>query len=117
VKKEDFKTDNTPNKLPLGLSEAYWRFLNRYKPLEMAKTINKPIFVIHGQRDYQVSVTEFENWKIALKDNTKAHFQLYPKLNHLFFEGDSQSTPQEYEKQANIPEYVIKDLSLWILSN
>lgn len=116
VKKEDFSEAKTPDKLPLGLSEAYWKYLNRYKPLEMIKTIEKPILVIQGQRDYQVTVAEFENWKMALKDNLKAQFQLYPKLNHLFFEGEGQSIPEEYGNRANIPKYVIEDISKWILT-
>lgn len=115
VKKEDFKDADTPDKLPLGLSPAYWRYLNRYKPLEIMLKIDKPFFVIQGERDYQVTVDEYENWKKALKNNNKSHFQLYPKLNHLFLEGDAKSTPEEYEKPSNIPKYVILDISNWIL--
>jgi hypothetical protein len=117
VKKEDFTDAKSPEKLPLGLPEAYWKYLNRYKPLELIKTIDKPYLVIHGQRDYQVNLLEFENWKTALKDNSKSHFQLYPKLNHLFLEGDKPSAPEEYGNPSNIPLYVIKDISQWINEN
>lgn len=42
-------------------------------------------------------------------------FALYPKVNHLFFEGEGKSTPDEYLKiQKNIAEYVINDIADWM---
>lgn len=117
VKQINLKDTSSTDKLPLGLPRAYWLYLNNYKPLDLIKKFQKPFFVIQGERDYQVNLQEFQNWKTALKDNPKASFQLYPKLNHLFLEGEGKSAPEEYEKPLNIPVYVIDDISKWILKN
>ncbi len=48
---------------------------------------------------------------------SNVRFQLYDKLNHLFFEdlGDV-SSPKEYEEQHNVAAYVIDDITEFILS-
>lgn len=117
IKEANFGDENDPNSNLLGVPPAYWLYLKRYKPLDIIKTINKPILVIQGKRDYQVVEEEYNNWQNALKDNQQAKFYLYPKLNHLFLEGEGQSMPEEYEIPSNIPVNVINDISKWILGN
>jgi len=43
-------------------------------------------------------------------------FKLYPKLNHLFIEGEGKSTPAEYQKVGHVAEEVIEDISDWVRS-
>jgi len=43
-----------------------------------------------------------------------ATFKTYPKLDHLFIEGEGKSLPQEYEKPGHVAEEVIADLAGWI---
>lgn len=117
VKNQDYGDNIHPEIQPLGLPAAYWQYLEKYKPLELITKITKPILVIQGQRDYQVTEKEFNIWKSVLKSHNNCKFILYPKLNHLFLEGENQSTPEEYGIPSNIPVYVIKDISEWILSN
>jgi hypothetical protein len=40
--------------------------------------------------------------------------KLYPKLNHLFMEGEGKSTPDEYSKPGNVAKEVIDDIVGWI---
>jgi len=68
---------------------------------------------MQGERDYQVTIKDFEGWSV-LSNKENITLKLYPKLNHLFMEGTGKSTPDEYNKVGNIPEYVIKDIALWI---
>jgi hypothetical protein len=117
VKNKDYGDNIHPETQPLGISGTYWKYLETYKPLELVKEIKQPILVIQGQRDYQVTENEFNIWKKALDNKKNATFKLYPKLNHLFLEGDKNSTPEEYGIPSNIPNYVIEDISKWILNN
>lgn len=108
-------TLNTPkDSLPFGAYPAYWLYLNQYKPLDDIRKIDDKILVLQGERDYQVTVTEFNNWKSALSNNTKASFILYPELNHLFMEGKGKATPEEYSKPSNVSEKVINDILQWV---
>jgi dienelactone hydrolase len=100
--------------LPLNLPSPYWQSLAAYKQVETAKKLKQAILVLQGERDYQVTMTDFDLWKKALGDNTKNTFISYPKLNHLFLKGEGKSMPAEYDQQGNVEENVITDISTWI---
>lgn len=114
VKKGDFTNYTPRDSMLMGISPEYWRFLSNYKPLEIIQDINKPILVLQGARDYQVSISEFGEWKKALAKNPQAQFKLYEDLNHLFIVGKGKSTPDEYMQPNFVSEQVINDIALWI---
>jgi hypothetical protein len=45
-----------------------------------------------------------------LKNNNKATFISYPKLNHLFMSGEGISDPKEYLTKGNVDAAVIEDI-------
>ncbi len=94
----------------------YWLYLCNYNQVEEAKKITVPILILQGERDYQVTMKDFQIWKQELKEKRNVSFRSYPKLNHLFLEGEGKSFPGEYQYAGNIPEYVIEDISVWIHS-
>lgn len=100
----------------LGAYKEYWKDLKEYNPIEMARRINKPVLVLQGERDYQVTTTEFNLWKGAFGTNDKWSFITYPKLNHLMIKGEGKSSPLEYLTQGNVDETVINDIENWIQS-
>lgn len=93
---------------------SYWKFANAYKPLEVVAALNIPILVMQGERDYQVTTTDFSLWQMALMFNAKAAYKCYPQLNHLFMEGEGTATPQEYNQPGRLPAYVVKDIANFI---
>ncbi len=117
IKNRDFNDQTPRDSLLMGISPIYWRFLLDYKPLEIIKKIDKPILVLQGARDYQVTVSEFELWKQSLANNPKARFELYEDLNHLFITGEGMATPEEYMEKGFVADKVIKDIGLWIKSH
>jgi dienelactone hydrolase len=102
--------------LPLNADSHYWQSLNDYNQTQVAKKVKQPILVLQGERDYQVTMTDFNLWKQNLGDQLKNQFISYPSLNHLFMKGEGKSKPSEYEKQGNVEEKVILDISTWIKS-
>jgi uncharacterized protein len=100
--------------LPLGLNASYWLDLNNYNQLSAAKNAEIPIFIVQGERDYQVTIKDFELWKKELEGVEDVKFKTYPDLNHLFIEGTGDSTPEEYKKAGNVSLSVIKDLTVWV---
>jgi hypothetical protein len=100
--------------LPLGIPVAYWLDLAAHPPTEEIAGEKRPILVLHGDRDYQVSLADFEGWKRALGSSPAASFKRYPKLNHLFIEGEGKSAPTEYQKAGHVPAYVVDDIAAWI---
>jgi uncharacterized protein len=86
-----------------------------YDPPETAKAVRKPMLFLQGGRDYQVETADLENWKAALGSRKNVEFHLYPKLNHLFYEGEGVLTPLEYtQKHGSVALYVIDDIAGWI---
>lgn len=97
--------------LPLNLPRSYWEFANAYKPVSVAAKLKLPIFVLQGERDYQVTMEDFAFWRFGLWRNKNAFFKSYPKLNHLLQEGTGKATPMEYSRASSVPAYVLNDLA------
>ncbi len=113
----NLSVDDSPSELILGATPSYWLDLRGYKPAKTAQEINRPILVLQGERDYQVTMKDFENWKKALSDKDNVQLKSYPKLNHLFMEGEGTSKPSEYEKPGHVAKYVVDDIAEWIHEN
>ncbi|WP_240420838.1 alpha/beta hydrolase family protein [Paenibacillus periandrae] len=81
---------------------------------------NKPIFVIQGDKDVQVSVEkDFNRYREMLKDHPGATFKLYPGLNHMFMEavyGTLKDIWDEYNIPQTVDRTVLEDIAQWILS-
>jgi fermentation-respiration switch protein FrsA (DUF1100 family) len=73
-----------------------------------------PMLVLQGERDYQVSMKDFEGWKKALNGHDNVRFKSYPKLNHLFMEGEGKSQPKEYGVPGHVSGDVIDEIAGWI---
>jgi len=102
--------------LPTGgtLKGAYFLDARGYNPPQAARTLRCPVLVLQGERDYQVSMTEFHYWVSALDKRKGASLKSYPSLNHLFVNGQGPSTPAEYAQPAHVDEAVINDVAHWI---
>ena len=109
------KPEGKPEDL-LGAPPEYWLDLRDYDPAERAKKIGRPMMILQGERDYQVTMKDFERWKAALSDRENVRFETYPSLNHLFIPGEGKSKPAEYEKSGHVAEEVIRDIAAWINS-
>jgi len=114
VKKLGTKKFNSKIALPLGLPASYWKDINDYHQLKVAKLLTCPMLILQGERDYQVTMDDFSLWRKALSGKSNVTFKSYPKLNHLYMEGSGKSAPSEYYQVGSIPEYVTKDIANWI---
>jgi len=78
---------STPvTELPFGVPAAYWLDLRGYHPVELAATLGKPMLILQGGRDYQVTVADdLARWRAGLADRTEVSFRVYDRDNHMFF--------------------------------
>ncbi|MCD6237807.1 MAG: DUF3887 domain-containing protein [Thermotogae bacterium] len=106
---------STPSKeLPLDIPAAYWLDLRGYEPAKLAERLNRPMLILQGGRDYQVTIKDFQGWKNSLSSLKNVEFRYYPNLNHLFIAGKRKSTPAEYMKIGHVAKCVIDDIANWI---
>jgi dienelactone hydrolase len=116
IRLPDLSLQTAAKELPLGVPASYWLDLRGYDPAEAAKEIAKPILILQGERDYQVTMEDFGLWKAALGSSLRVRFISYSTLNHLFVEGKGKSSPAEYSAPGNVAEVVVRDIATWINS-
>jgi fermentation-respiration switch protein FrsA (DUF1100 family) len=93
---------------------GYWLDLRGYNPAVEAKAIAQPILILQGQREYQVTMEDFNGWKKELGTNPKVEFKLYPDLNHFFMTGKEKCRPEEYMIPGHVAGEVIDDIAVWV---
>lgn len=93
----------------------YFLDLRAYDPARTAAGLQVPILVLHGERDYQVRLADYEGWQRALAGHPRAQLEKYPALNHLFQEGAGPSAPSEYTRpDQHVAVEVIDDVAAFI---
>ena len=113
VQNNDYNAETAPPLLPMGLPASFWLSLKDYAPQKVAKKQTQPYLILNGERDYQVTPREAKKWKNGSKNSLSRTF-IYPKLNHLFFEGEGICLPSEYEREAHFSATVLNDIIDWI---
>ena len=98
----------------LGSYASYWYDLEKRDPVAEARKLSCPLLILQGERDYQVTMVDFNNWKEGLSSRDNVTFKLYPNLNHLFIAGEGKSTPGEYQNPGHVDKQVIEDIAQWI---
>jgi dienelactone hydrolase len=98
----------------LGGSMAYWADLMDYDPVRTASELTIPMLFCQGERDYQITMSDFNGWKEGLAGQEGVSFKAYPELNHLFIAGTGKSTPAEYSQPGNVAQAVIDDIAGWV---
>lgn len=93
---------------------GYWLDLRGYHPEQLAAALRKPMLVLQGGRDYQVTLSDFAGWKRAADGRSHATLKVYPSLNHLFISGEGRSMPEEYLRADHVEAEVISDIVDWI---
>jgi dienelactone hydrolase len=97
-----------------GVPASYWADLRGYDPPAAARAITRPLLVLQGERDYQVTMADFARWREALSGRPNVTLRSYPALNHLFMPGKGPSLPAEYTSPAHVDPQVIDDIAGWI---
>lgn len=118
-KVKDLENNKTATDLPMGLDYHYWKSLSQNNFNENLSKIDKPIFVLQGGKDYQVTAEDLNIIETILKDKinqkeSKFKIKFYENLNHCFMKSEGTPTPDMYMQKNNVNEDVIKDLSTWI---
>jgi dienelactone hydrolase len=111
---KDLKPGDESKPPILGAPAAYWIDLKDYRPAELAKSIARPMLILQGERDYQVTLADFKNWQDALSGRSDVQFKTYVDLNHLLMTGKGKSTPQEYQQGGSVAQAVVDDIAAWV---
>ncbi|MBO2460180.1 alpha/beta hydrolase [Actinomadura violacea] len=101
--------------LPFGLSAPYWLDMRAYDPVATAVDVRKPMLILQGGRDYQVTVEDdLSRWRAALADRPDVTVRIHDADDHLFFPGTGPSTPAGYDRPQHVDPAVIEDIAAWL---
>ncbi|MFC3452310.1 alpha/beta fold hydrolase [Amycolatopsis speibonae] len=101
--------------LPFGFSASYWLDQRGYDPVQAAAGLDKPMLILQGGRDYQVTVEDdLSRWRAGLADRPDVTIRVHADDDHLFFPGTGPSTPADYEEPAHVDPAVIDDIAEWL---
>jgi uncharacterized protein len=115
VDSADLSPSTPASDLPLGAPATYWLDIRGYDPAALAATLGRPMLILQGGRDYQVTVADdLARWRVALDGRREVTIKVYPKLNHLFVAGSGPSSPAEYEPAQHVDPAVITDIADWL---
>jgi dienelactone hydrolase len=83
----------------------WMKFFLEYDGRPAAAKVRAPVLILHGQKDYQVPVTEAEKTAAAVRagGNRDVTVRVFPGTNHLFL--PDAGVGFSYEK---LPSYVVK---------
>jgi dienelactone hydrolase len=109
-------TDPPVTVAAMSAPASYLVDLRGYDPPTAARPLKLPMMILHGGRDYQVTLADFERWKEALGSRKDVTFKLYPPLNHLFIPGTGKSLPAEYFQPGHVAAEVVDDVASWVNS-
>jgi dienelactone hydrolase len=101
--------------LPFGVPARYWLDLRGYDPVATAAATGKPMLILQGGRDYQVTVPDdLVHWSAGLAGRAGVTIEVFDADNHLFFTGTGPSSPAEYEPAQHMDAAVVARIAAWI---
>lgn len=101
------------------ISAWYLRHMEGIDAAALHMQDQKPVLVLQGERDRQVTMQDFALWQQRLDGHPDAAFISYPELNHLFgrYAGDPlpfREIMQEYAQRTPVDEQVMDDIAQWM---
>jgi len=115
VDSPDLSPSTPDSELPFGVPAPYWLDLRGYDPAAAAAALDKPILIVQGGRDYQVTIAhDLAAWQAALGGRPGVTIRVYDADNHLFLPGSGPSTPAEYETPQHMDPAVVNDVADWL---
>lgn len=101
----------------MGLPIKYQKSIKKYSGENFINLIDTPILVLHGKKDFQIGIKDFELWKKYLLNRPNCKLIIYDDLNHCFVKSNNFKNIKEYYSKRLIPSKVINDIVDFIFKN
>jgi dienelactone hydrolase len=103
--------------LPFGFSGSYWLDIRGYAPVATAAALDKPMLILQGGRDYQVTVADdLPGWQAGLSHRPDVTIRVLEADDHLFFPGTGPSTLADYATAQHVDPAAIDEIAAWLSS-
>lgn len=99
----------------LGAPAPYWADLEGRNVVTVALGLHKPVLLLQGGRDYQVTAADWKIWQERAAGHPEITLREYPSLNHLGISGTARSAPDDYLIPGQVDQGMIQDIADWLL--
>ncbi|MVU76632.1 alpha/beta fold hydrolase [Nocardia sp. ET3-3] len=94
---------------------SYWLDLREYDQVATAAGLGRPILIVQGGRDYQVTADEdLPGWEAGLAGTPEVTVRVYPAVDHMLYPGTGPSKPSDYARPNHVDPAVISDIADWV---
>ncbi|MQY19812.1 alpha/beta hydrolase [Nocardia macrotermitis] len=106
----------TPSaELLFGWPASYWLDLREFDQIATAATLDRPILVLQGGRDYQVTeADDLAGWRAGLAGKPDVSIRVLPADDHMFFPGTGPSIPSDYQAPHHVDPAVVAAIAEWV---
>lgn len=116
VDSPDLSPSTPATDLLFGWPASYWLDLRGYDQVATAAALDKPMLILQGGRDYQVTVTDdLARWQAGLAHRPDVTIRVYDADDHMFFRGEGPSTPADYDTPRHVDPAVVTDIANWMV--
>jgi dienelactone hydrolase len=97
-----------------GAPASYYYDLEARDEVAIARSLDVPILILHGSRDYPAIGEDIRDWQTGLKGDAKVQVKTFPGLNHLFIVATDKPAPTEYFAPGHVDAAVIGTIASFI---
>ena len=103
------------SELLFGMPASYWLDMRAYDQVATAAALDKPILVLQGGRDYQVTVADdLPGWQQGLAGRADVTIRIHDADDHMFYPCTGRSVPSDVEQPNHVDAAVVADIAEWI---
>ena len=107
--------DTPGSELLFGWPASYWLDLREFDQVATAAALGRPILILQGGRDYQVTVAEdLAGWRAGLAGHADVTIRILEADDHMFFPGSGPSTPSDYQAPHHVDPEAVSAIAEWI---
>ena len=116
IRTDNFTYETSSENLLAYWPGTFWKGIASYNPVATIKNNRiTPFYILQGEKDYQITMTDFEIWRAEVGAQTNVTMMSYPGLTHLFTPTTSEkSGPNDYFLPNNVDFKVIFDIADWV---
>ena len=97
-----------------GAYPAYWKWLADYDILQAAEEITRPVLLLQGEEDYQVTMEDFGIWQERFGGKENWTLKSYPGLTHCLTPGLKTEGGAVYNRDEKTDAQVILDIAEFV---
>ena len=98
----------------VGTPASYYYDLDARDEVAIARSLDLPILILHGSRDYPAVDEDIRDWQAGLKGDAKVQVETLQGLNHLLIASAGDMTPASYSAPGHVDAAVIGTIASFI---